>query len=171
MPKLSNQVAEAVKTAGESSGFTAMDEGKFRVRLVEVTAKEAKSSGNPMWTWKVEVLGPIEGGDRYKGRNLWINTVLVDQAMWKLAETFAAFGVPTDTDTDELLGCTAVATVIQREITQGPRAGQMGNDVSRLDPDTDPKAIRHPSSEIEGGVAAAPGATVVDSSEPVGNRF
>lgn len=168
MPKLNPELASGVKVAAESSGFTPMDEGDYYVRLVEVEAKAA-STGNPMWVWKVEVLGPKAGGDRYRGRNQWINTVLIDKALWKVAETFSAFGVPTDTDTDELIGCTALAKITQRKITQGAREGQIGNDVNRLSPDERPEAIRHPKSEIEGG--SAPGAPAAVTPQDVENRF
>ena len=173
MPRLNPELASGVKVAAESSGFTPMDEGDYFVRLVEVEAKSA-STGNPMWTWKVEILGPKgkDGGlesDRYRGRNQWINTVLIDKALWKVAETFAAFGVPTDTDTDELIGCTAEAKIIQRKITQGAREGQIGNDVQRLSPDERPEAVRHPNSEIEGGTA--PGKAPAVTPQDVQDRF
>lgn len=171
MPKLNPNLASEVKTAGESSGFTPLEEGRYRIRLVEVAAKNAASSGNPMWTWKLEVLGLEDGTEKYKGRNLWVNTVLTDKALWKVAEVFAAFGVDTDTDTDELLGCTAVAVVIQRMITQGQRAGQIGNDVSRLDPDRFERAVRHPNSEIEGGTAKVSDGTPAPTPETVDQRF
>lgn len=79
MPKLPSAIAEQVRAAGESSGFTALPEGKYRVRLTKVEAKTA-STGNPMWVWNfevVEALPPLEPG-KGKGRKLWNNTVLLD---------------------------------------------------------------------------------------------
>lgn len=173
MPKLGAELASGVKTAAENSGFTPMDEADYYARLVEVEAKPA-STGSPMWVWKYEVLGPVspkagEAEDRYRGRNQWVNTVLTDKALWKVAEQFSAFGVPTDTDTDELIGCTCIIKVIQRKITGGAREGQIGNDVQRTLPDERPSAVRHPNSEIEGG--SAPGAPAPVSPEEVGSRF
>lgn len=146
MPKLNPTLASGVKKAAESSGFTPMDEGRYRARLTEVVAKTAASSGNPMWVWTYEVIGPVAGGDQYRGRKQWNNTVLTEAALWKVGESFAAFGVPEDTDTDELLGCTAVLEISQREITQGARAGQTGNNIDRVMPDEDQLAVRHRES-------------------------
>jgi hypothetical protein len=129
MPKLPSQAASAAKAAAESSGFTAIEEGTYEARLTGVVAKNAKSSGNPMWVWELEI---VEAP--YRGRKLWVNTVLTDNAMWKVGEMFAAFGVDTDTDTDELVGDHCLVDVVQRVIEGGARAGQTGNDVQRAHP-------------------------------------
>lgn len=129
MPRLPSKAAEAAKAAAESSGFTAIEEGTYEARLTGVTAKNAKSSGNPMWVWELEI---VEAP--YRGRKLWVNTVLTDNAMWKVGEMFAAFGVDTDTDTDELVGDHCLVDVVQRVIEGGARAGQTGNDVARAHP-------------------------------------
>lgn len=163
MPKLSPALATQVKENAGSSFL--LEPGRYRARLSEVEAKNA-STGNPMWVWKYEV---IEEG--HKGNTQWNNTVLTDKAFWKVAESFAAFGVDTDTDTDELIGCTVTLVVSQRVIQQGQRQGQTGNNVDAVEPDTDEKAIRHPASELKGGVAAAgAGATPVSAAE-VEDRF
>lgn len=159
MPKLTPALANDVKKAAESSGFKAMDEGTYRARLTSVKATTARSSGNPMWVWEYEVIE-----EPYRGRKQWNNTVLTEAAMWKVAETFEAFEVPTDTDTDELLGCTVKLEVTQREITQGARKGQIGNDISRVLADDSPQAVKHRSAgqtsagggETAGGSASQP---------------
>jgi hypothetical protein len=117
-----------------------------------------------MWVWVYEILGP-----KGKGRKQWNNTVLTDKALWKVAESFEAFGVSTDTDTDELIGCTVVLDIAQRMITAGSRNGQIGNDITRVMPDNDEGAIRHPSSKIEGGRPAAGPAPV--SAADIENRY
>lgn len=128
MPKLPS---EAAKKATESAGggFSPLEEATYRCRLVEVEAKTAASSGNPMWVWKLET-----ADEKSEGKFLWVNTVLTDKAMWKVAEMFAAFNADTDTDTDELIGEFCNADVVQRVIEKGARAGQMGNDVARAWP-------------------------------------
>lgn len=165
MPKLNPQLAGGVKEAAASSGFTPLEPGTYRARLVEVEAKQAASSGNPMWVWKYEILD-----DKYKGRFQWNNTVLTDKALWKVAESFSAFGVDTDTDTDELIGCTVKLEVSQRVIQQGARQGQTGDNVDRVLPDDDASAIRHPNSELEGGSSAGSGPAPVSAAE-IENRF
>lgn len=150
MPKLNNEIAQKVDKAASDSGFTPMDPGQYRARLSKVEAKNAASSGNPMWTWEYEVVQ-----EPYVGRKQWNNTVLTDAAMWKLAETFSAFGVSTDTDTDELIGCTVLLNVTQRVIPTGNKAGQTGNNVDQVMPDVDPAAVRHAESEHKKGNKAA----------------
>lgn len=139
MPKLPTQAATAAKEAAERSGFKPIEEGTYEARLTGVKATNAKSSGNPMWVWELEI---VEAP--YRGRKLWVNTVLTDAAMWKVAEMFNAFGVDTDTDTDEIIGDHCNVDVVQRTIESGARAGQVGNDVQRAWPlegaDEAPKA-------------------------------
>ena len=164
MPRLTPKLASGVKEAAQSSGFTALEPGAYRARLTKVDAKTA-STGNPMWTWEFEVIE-----EPYKGRKQWNNTVLTDKALWKVAESFSAFGVPEETDTDELIGCTVVLEVSQRTIPTGARAGQLGDNIDRVVPDMDPAAIRHPESAHEGGAAMSGGRQVVTEADAEG-RF
>lgn len=162
MPKLPSAAAAEAKKAAEAGGFTAVEEGPYKLRLTDVKATNAKSSGNPMWTWELE---SVEEGTR--GRKFWVNTVLTEKAMWKVGEMFAAFNAPTDTDTDELIGEHCLGNVVQRTITQGARAGQLGNDVARceaLDED-DPDYI--PDDRF-GGAAAPTGEAVEEQGELAG---
>lgn len=140
MPRLTPTLANDVNKAAESSGFTPLEPGTYRARLTKVDAKQSRNN-NPMWVWEYEVLS-----EPYAGRKQWNNTVLTDKALWKVAETFAAFGVPVETDTDELIGCTVQLEVTQRTIEAGARAGQIGDNVERVLPDNDPGAIRHASA-------------------------
>lgn len=165
MPRLNPALANKVKDSA-TGGFL-LPPGRYRARLTEVEAKTA-STGNPMWVWKYEVLD--EG---HKGNTQWNNTTLTDKAFWKVAESFAAFGVDTDTDTDELIGCTATIVVSERIIQSGNRAGQKGNNIDAVEPDDDPtKAIRHPLSELDGGSASVgAGGPVEVRPEDVEDRF
>jgi hypothetical protein len=129
MPKLPGQAAADAKKAAQGGGREALEEGTYAGRLTSVIAKPAASSGNPMWVWEFEVID-----EPYVGRKLWVNTVLTEKAMWKVGEMFNAFGVPTDTDTDELIGETCLLQVSQQVIQKGARTGQMGNNVDRALP-------------------------------------
>lgn len=135
MPQLPGKVAAAAREAAANSGFTPIDEGTYELRLTNVTAKQS-SNDNPMWVWELETTGRmmvdgelVEAGPT--GRRQWVNSVLTEKAMWKVGEMFAAFGVDTDTDTDELIGECCLGEVVQRVIGAGARAGQTGNEVQR----------------------------------------
>jgi hypothetical protein len=149
MPRLESKIAGKVNET-EVGSFKALEPGKYRCRLAEVEAKTARSSGKPMWTWKYETI------ESPSGRTLWTNTVIDDSSFWKIAETFAAFGVPADTDTDELIGCTVLVTVIQREIGAGSRMGEMGNDIQRVEPDEHDEAIVHDEASFDGESGTTP---------------
>lgn len=125
MPKLGK---EAAKKVGEStSGFDPLPEDTYVCSLVAVEVREGGKG--PYWSWEFDVAF----GDM-QNRKLWVNTSLADNAQWKLKEVFDAFGVGTDTDTDELIGQVAQLSVSQRVIEQGARAGQVGNNVDRVMP-------------------------------------
>lgn len=156
MPKLSPQLATQVDEAAESSGFTPMEEAAYQARLTEVQAKNS-SNNNPMWVWIYEIIGLADGTRKYRGRKQWDNTTLTEAAMWRVGKTFEAYGVPTDTDTDELIGCTVTLHIAQRQIQAGSRAGQMGNNVERIEPDRLPTAVYHKSSTLRAGAGASGG--------------
>lgn len=102
MPKLSSENAKKVAEVEDNGGggnYGPIPEGKYRVRLLEVeSAKTAK--GAPKWVWKFETTDPAENS----GRWLWEHTAIQDSTMWKVRQVFDAFGVPADTDTDDLIG-------------------------------------------------------------------
>lgn len=152
MPKLPSQAATAAKAAAESSGFTPIKAGTYEFRLVGVTAKNAKSSGNPMWVWELECVE-----SPYRGRKQWVNTVLTDAAMWKVGEMFEAFGADTDTDTDELIGDHCLAEIEEVTIASGARAGQPGNNVKRClpMPGSEPASAAVPSGSSAGTAEAS----------------
>lgn len=129
MAKLNKELARKVGEVEGTGSFEPLPAGVYRARLTEVTTKTA-STGNPMWVTVFEVID--EG---FKGRKLWNNLVLIEAALWKVREFFDAFGVETDTDTEELLGRTVKLSVIQRVINGGAREGQIGNNVDRMMPD------------------------------------
>lgn len=158
MPKLGSDIAQKVKEAGESSGFAPITPGRYRARLTEVKAGPA-STGNPMWTWILEIVGPVEAdgsgepGTKHRGRKQFNNTVLIENSMWKVAEAFAAFGRDTDVDTDELIGEECDVQISNRTIERGARAGQTGDNVDAMLPT---KALAERLAAAgEGGAAPA----------------
>lgn len=136
MPKLAKDKAKKV-AENEGSGFEALPEAIYPVRLTGVTVGEGDKG--PYWTWELEV----DGDPDYDGRKLWCTTSLSDAADWKLKEVFEAFGYTTDSDTDEMIGEKCKASVSQRVITKGARAGQTGNNVDTM--------IALTAEEAEGG--------------------
>ena len=104
MPKLNAKTAKAVEKT-EGGTFAPVDPGIYHIRLRDVTAKPGPKG--VYWAWEFESVEPDVRG------RFWTNTSLSDKAHFKLKEAFEAFGVPTDTDTDELLGkvCRAQVTI------------------------------------------------------------
>lgn len=127
MPKLSSKKADEIGASGDG-GFEPLPEDLYTAKLQAVEAKES-AAGNVYWRWEYR----ISDGD-FKGRLLWDNTSLSDAAAWRLKKVFDAFGVPLDTDTDELLGRTVQLSVSQRVIEKGNRAGEIGNNVESILP-------------------------------------
>lgn len=125
MPKLSPENTKAVqKAADEGGGLKVLPIGKYELRLTEVEAKTS-NAGSPMWVWKFEV---NEG--EHAGFSLWEYTVIQENAMWKLAQVFDAFGSSPDVNTDDLIGQTVTVMVDQRVIGAGKRKGELGNEIS-----------------------------------------
>lgn len=128
MPQLNETIAAKVDEGG---GTSALEDGIYVVELVEVEARPGKVA--PYWCWIFDVADEVNG-ERQKGagRRLWHNTSLSDQSLWKMAEAFEAFGVPANTNTDDLIGQRVKALVSQKIIEQGKRMGTMGNNVESL---------------------------------------
>lgn len=144
MAKLNKEKAEQA-AAAESSSFDPIPDGAYHVRLRDVdTSREGKAG--PYWSWEYEV---VDG--EHKSRRLWNNTSLSEAAMFKVKETFDAFGVETDTDTDDLLGSVVKVIVSTRTIQQGARKGEPANQIDRVVPkDEDfevPEAESQPTAE------------------------
>jgi hypothetical protein len=146
MAKLNKNSAKEVESA--ASGFDPLPDGAYHFILKDVDPSREGKAG-PYWSWEFECVetGVVEVAVRdangqetgktkemaLKGRRQWNNTSL-SQA-WSLKQTFDAFGVPADTDTDELLGTKPVKLVIsQRVIQEGNRKGELTNNVDRVMP-------------------------------------
>jgi len=144
MPKLNQEIAQKVESAED--GFVPVPEGVYTLQLLEdVEVKDGKKA--PYWRWTFA----IPEGHEFAGRKFWTNTSLSEAAFFKLKETFAAFGVPTDTDTEDLVGKKVKALILQRTIQGGSRAGEMGNEIDKLMPlDSDDSAVSTEKASAKG---------------------
>lgn len=133
MAKLDKKTRDRVAKA-ESSGFEPIPDGAYHLRLRDVDTSRTGEKG-PYWSWEFEVVYS-EGGEHDK-RRLWNNTSLSEKADFKMKETYEAFGVPLDTDTDEMLGLIVKGIVSQRTIQAGARKGELSNQIDRLKPADD----------------------------------
>jgi len=130
MPKLSADVAAEVEKA-EGQDFEAIDEGIYRAVLEgEVEVKDGANGIYWRWVFKLTDEG-------FTSRKMFLNTSLSEAARWRLNEVFKAFGVPADTDTDELIGKPVRLYIVQRIIQGGVRKGDMGNDIKQVLPPED----------------------------------
>src|SRR5688500_12286575 len=97
MPKLTKTHAKKAEGAAgdwnDSGDREPLEPGWYLGRLLDVTQKDGKTA--PYWAWKYETVE----GERW----LWDNTSLSEKAIGRLGKVFEAFGVPADTDTDEIV--------------------------------------------------------------------
>jgi hypothetical protein len=151
MPKLNSDVAKKVDEA--ESGFKPVPEGTYILQLMEdVDVRESQSGKGPYWRWTFEVPKEHEGEElEYSGRRFWTNTSLSEAAFFKLQEAFRAFGVPTDTDTEDLVGRRVKAVIVTRTIQQGQRKGELSNEIDKLLP------LDHEEAPAAESAAAAKG--------------
>jgi hypothetical protein len=153
MPKLDKEQAKRVED--NDGSFPPLEEGMYVGTLMEVRVSDQPGdSGYPFWTWIFSELFAADDED-------WDNptstvpgsafhvTSLSPKSEFKMAETFQAFGVPADTDTDDLIGEKIRLYMEQRVIEKGPRAGQIGNNVANLFPLMDESGGSTPEPEPE----------------------
>ena len=129
MPKLNQTKAAAVEEAG-GGDFEALEEDIYFLKLCECKVAEKEGPSGPYWIWEFEIPEDYENA----GRRFWMNTSLSEKALWKLNETFSAFGVPADTDTDELVGSLVQGYVTQVVQQKGKNAGKLVNQLETLSP-------------------------------------
>lgn len=129
MPKLNKKLAKQVEET-EGGGFELLPPGRYIGRLRDVAVKDGKEY--PYWSWEFDNLRTMDGETK-PGRQ-WANTSMSPKAAFKLKEAFDAFGVPADTDTDELIGEDVILVVGQRTIAEGDRKGEQANQVNNLLP-------------------------------------
>lgn len=129
MPQLPAAIAGQVNDAENPFGL--MEPHVARAILTKVEVGEGAKG--PYWKW----LFKTTGDSQYPNRNITHITSLSAAAAYGLKETFDAFGVPTTTDTDELIGETVRLKISQRTISKGPRAGELDNNVRGVLVDVD----------------------------------
>lgn len=134
MAKLDADAARKVAEAESTGGV--MEEGIQVTTLIEVQTEDKNGKPlvgpkGPYWIWVFK--NPADA-PRYAGWQHWLRTSLSEAAAFKMKEVFEAFGVPTDTDTDELIGRSVRVAVGQYTKQEGPNAGQLGNSVESVLP-------------------------------------
>lgn len=140
MAKLNKETAQ--KVAEAEDGFKPVPDGVYVVELREDVDVREGDKGT-YWSWSFEIPKEHDGKELdHSGRRFWHNTSLSDAAYFKLKETFAAFGVPTDTDTEDLVK-RRIKVVIRTEIQQkGKNKGKEQNVIDQLLPiDADDPAV------------------------------
>ena len=159
MPKLNTANAQKVDEAED--GFKPIPDGVYIVELREdVEVRESQSGKGPYWSWSFEIPADHDGKElEFAGRRFWHNTSLSDAAYFKLKETFLAFGVPTDTDTEDLVK-KRIKVVVRTEIQQqGKNKGKEQSVIDKLlplnadDPKVDPGAAPNMTKDVAGNTS------------------
>lgn len=149
MPKLNGAAAKAASESAENAPageFPILDEGTYRLRLtgVEVSkvgqSKDPKLVGAPVWIWKYDLSPDDESGTSVSAK-FWDRRTLAPKGAESydflnglFVAPFDAFGVPVDTDTDDLIGRDLRAYVVQQVAKGGKRAGKIVNQIESLLP-------------------------------------
>lgn len=116
MPKLSDQQAQATDEA--EGGYELLDPGVYLGSLNQVTEKAGDKG--PYWEWEFLLEETDEGVALDNPSKVWENTSLSERALFRLKDMFAAFEVPTDTDTEDLLGTYVWVSVGQEPSIKDP---------------------------------------------------
>lgn len=133
MPKLNPDTAQKVENAED--GYAPIPDGVYELELME-DVEVAEGAKGPYWKWTFQ----IPEGLQYAGRRFWNNTSLSESAFWKLKEAFDAFGVPTSTDTEDLVKRRVKALIVTTTINSGSRKGEPTNQIDKLMPLNAPDA-------------------------------
>lgn len=144
MPKLRDELAARVDESEAwepGTGYTVLEPGIYLATLKQVTPSDQPGkSGSYYWTWEYEY-------DQESGR-AWDVTSLSDKAFGKMKAVFQAFGVPSNTDTDLLLG-RKVALQIDIEVQQqGKNQGKERNVVLAVLPPEEADGYEPPVSNL-----------------------
>lgn len=170
MPQLPENMHEAANEAASASrDFKPLEEGVYTARLSKVDA--AQTQGKPskaMWKLEFDQVRDWQGNN-HPGR-LWSNITIEESTMWKVAQFFAAFTVPTSTHTDELINYRCRLDVSKRVQAVGRNAGKEVNEVRRYSPldegDAGFEAVTKLGATLGAGKPAAAVKAPAASSEP-----
>lgn len=130
MPQLSKKKAKSVDEA--ESSFKLAPDGTYRARLTKVESKPGAEADVWWWYW---VIDEEDGEGEWDGTQIILFTSLSEKAEWKLREPFDAFGVPTSTHTDKLIGKHARLVITEQTAQQGKLKGQKVNNISAVLPE------------------------------------
>jgi len=125
----------------DDRNFEALPAGRYVLKVTDYEMRETKGDGKlgkgvPMINWEFTVLND----DQYKGRKLWMNTVIHETTLFSLKGLLRATGAFTEEDLrgeidfepDEVVGAEVIGVVSQREYN-----GDKVNDVKRVKPLSD----------------------------------
>lgn len=127
MPKLNKATAKKVEAA-EGGAFPVIPDGTYIAKLLKV--KVAEGPKGPYWGWEYELCD----NEEHNGGHQFNNTSLSEAALFRLNETFAAFGETPDTDTDELIGKKVRLRIGHRTAQSGAQQGEIVNDIKKVLP-------------------------------------
>jgi hypothetical protein len=136
MAQLGSELSAKIDAAVDPSSL--MDEGIYLARLHDkVKVFDGKTV---MWVWPLTIEAEANGAPQANaGRKTDHKTWISDAAFYRLKATFDAFGVPTSTDTDELIGKKVRIKLIVKDIHTGEIDDETGlvkltNDVKEVLP-------------------------------------
>ena len=117
----------------EGGARVLVDEDQYRLKLTKViVSPKPDRNGNSYWVWSWDIVSGQTTGDKFKGKSIRCNTGFTEDQAFFPKMIFDAFGAKPNADTDTLLGNEVLAIVGQREITTGPRKGQITNDITTV---------------------------------------
>ncbi len=121
--------AAAQDTTGvQDQEFAPMPVGIYHGRLMDVDTSRSGPAG-PYWTFQYDIVTP-----GFENRKLWDNVSLSEKAAFKRKQVWEAFGVPLDTDTDDMCGSVVKLQVTHRTIQSGAREGEIAEQIGRVSP-------------------------------------
>lgn len=155
MPRLSDKARDLVDNATPRD-FSPLAPGKYVGRLTKVEIRNS-NDGYPYWSCEYDTITSLDG-EIHPGRQWYTLNLPVpgpmpagyqpkrsnkapedawaarqDAAAGNLQRWFLAHGFTSDSDTDEMIGTHALLTITKNTIQKGSRAGQEGNQVTRIE--------------------------------------
>ncbi len=125
LPNDAKTTAEAVEPG--DGQFALMPPGVYHGRLMEVDTSRSGAKG-PYWVFQYDIVD--EG---FTNRKQWDNVSLSEAAAFKRRQVWDAFGVPLDTDTDEMCGTVVKLRIKHRTIQSGAREGELAEQIDRVE--------------------------------------
>lgn len=178
MPQLPANLVEPTEEASQSeASFAVLETGVYTGRLSKCEAGQSKGvPPKPMWRLEFDQIQNLDGS-RAMGGRLFSNLTLEESTAWKIAQFFAAFDVPTSTNTDMLINSRIRLEVVQRiqDYSASKRFGMPVNDVDRYVPLTDEDDGYEKAQQLKAKLsgkkaapvkAAAPKAAPIDGDSP-----